>query len=206
MSIWSLPVGVFAFLGKLIQLNNWSFPLFGFSQLVELRVNNVCICTREEHLPPCCFPALRSSCSSVRWHCCITTGNLAPKTGPKKGWVGNKVSKWSGNISEEIFGLKDSLCVKHLHYETLIVEKDFRGVGGKILHACTSWARKGPNINNEAVVSPNCTWCVITVIAARQRERGGFWWMFSRKQCRFLFTGNVMFLPCCHLKCVHIMK
>ena len=114
MSIWSLPVGVFAFLGKLIQLNNWSFPLFGFSQLVELRVNNVCICTREEHLPPCCFPALRSSsCSSVRWHCCITTGNLAPKTGPKKGWVGNKVSKWSGNISEEIFGLKDSLCVKN---------------------------------------------------------------------------------------------
>ena len=25
--------------------------------------------------------------------------NLAPKTGPKKGWVGNKVSKLSGNIS-----------------------------------------------------------------------------------------------------------
>ena len=56
-------------------------------------------------------------CSSVRWHCCITTGNLAPKTGPKKGWVGNKVSKWSGNISEKIFGLKDSQ-----QYKTCLVQ------------------------------------------------------------------------------------
>ena len=62
-------------------------------------------------------------------------------------------------------------------------QKKVSACGGQILRVASSWARKGAKLPTLRLflfpVVVNCTRCVITVIAARQRERSWHQQMFS---------------------------
>ena len=130
------PFAIFAFLGKLMHI--WTIGVFSCLY--------ICIC-KTRTFPSNCFPPLRPSSASVRWHRCITTG--------RETWR-QELARRKKRAKLGKDGKKVSAC------------------GGQILRVASSWARKGAKLSTLRLflfpVVVNCTRCVITVIAARQRE------------------------------------
>ena len=98
------------------------------SEQLEFSLVCICIC-KTTTFPSSCFPPLRPSSASVRWHRCITTGR---ETWRQQLARGKKGPNW-GKMK------KVSAC------------------GGQILRATSSWARKRRQIINvEAVFLSRC--------------------------------------------------
>ena len=123
----------------------------------QLEFSHVCTFAfaRQEHSPPTAFHL--SGLPQLRFVDTVAS-QLEEKPGAKN-WPGGKKGQNWGKMEKSV------------------------GLRGQILRVASSWARKGAKLSTLRLflfpVVVNCTRCVITVIAARQRERSWHQQMFS---------------------------